>query len=96
MFRAFIDTVKKIYFSPNIVLWLVILFLPVGTSIFMVEFFSARIILHVPIGIVRQDASLLADKLENAGFLVAPVLLPFIIRQALSLEVGLGERDRCP
>ena len=66
MFRAFIDTVKKIYFSPNIVLWLVILFLPVGTSIFMVEFFSARIIQHVPIGIVRQDASLLADKLENA------------------------------
>ena len=66
MFRAFIDTVKKIYFSPNIVLWLVILLLPVGTSVFMVEFFSARIILHVPIGIVRQDASLLADKLENA------------------------------
>ena len=66
MFRAFIDTVKKIYFSPNIVLWLVILLLPVGTSVFMVEFFSARIIQHVPIGIVRQDASLLADKLENA------------------------------
>ena len=66
MFRAFIDTVKKIYFSPNIVLWLVILFLPVGTSVFMVEFFSARIIQHVPIGIVRQDASLLADRLENA------------------------------
>ena len=66
MFRAFLDTVKKIYFSPNIVLWLVILLLPVGTSVFMVEFFSARIILHVPIGIVRQDASLLADRLENA------------------------------
>lgn len=66
MFKAFLDTVKKIYFSPNIVLWLVILLLPVGTSVFMVEFFSARIILHVPIGIVRQDASLLADKLENA------------------------------
>ena len=32
----------------------------------MVEFFSARIIQHVPIGIVRLDASLLADKLENA------------------------------
>lgn len=66
MFKAFLDTVKKIYFSPNIVLWLVILLLPVGTSVFMVEFFSARIIQHVPIGIVRQDASLLADRLENA------------------------------
>ena len=38
----------------------------------------------------------LTDKLENAGFLVAPVLLPFIIRQAFSLEISLGERDRCP
>ena len=66
MFKAFLDTVKKIYFSPNIVLWLVILLLPVGTSVFMVEFFSARIIQHVPIGSVRQDASLLADRLENA------------------------------
>ena len=43
-----------------------ILLLPVGTSLFMLSFFSARIIQHVPIGIVQQDASLLADRLENA------------------------------
>ena len=66
MFRAFLDTVKKVYLSHNIVLWLVILLLPVGVSVFMVEFFSARTILHVPIGIVQQDASQLAYRLEGA------------------------------
>ena len=66
MFRAFLDTVKKVYLSHNIVLWLVILLLPVGVSVFMVEFFSARTILHVPIGIVQQDASQLAYRLEDA------------------------------
>ena len=65
MFKAFFDTVKKVYLSHNIVLWLVILLLPVGVSLFMVEFFSARTILHVPIGIVQQDASQLAYRLEG-------------------------------
>lgn len=66
MFKAFLDTVRKVYLSHNIVLWLVILLLPVGVSVFMVEFFSARTILHVPIGIVQQDASQLAYRLEGA------------------------------
>lgn len=73
MIKAFFDTVKKVYFSHDIVLWLVILLLPVGVSLFMVEFFSARTILHVPIGIVQQDASQLAYKLES-GLRSDPVL----------------------
>ena len=66
MIKAFFDTVRKVYLSHNIVLWLVILLLPVGVSLFMVEFFSARTILHVPIGIVQLDASQLAYRLEGA------------------------------
>ena len=66
MFLAFFRTFKKIYISHNIVLWLVLLVLPVATSIFMVDFFSAETIQHVPIGILKQDRSLLADDIEMA------------------------------
>ncbi|WP_254556861.1 ABC transporter permease, partial [Salmonella enterica] len=50
----------------NIVLWVVLLILPVATSSFMVDLFSAEIIQHVPIGIVKQDRSQLSDELEMA------------------------------
>lgn len=73
MISDFLKVAKKIYLSHNLVLWLVLLILPVGTSVFMVELFSAEIIQHVPIGIVKQDYSELSDKLENA-FKASPVL----------------------
>ena len=40
--------------------------LPVGVSVFMLEMFSSEIVQHVPIGIVKQDDSELANKLEMA------------------------------
>ncbi len=66
MFISFFKAVRKIYISHNIVLWLVLLILPVATSSFMVDLFSAEIIQHVPIGIVKQDHSQLSDELEMA------------------------------
>ena len=66
MFISFFKAVRKIYISHNIVLWLVLLILPVATSSFMVDLFSAEIIQHVPIGIVKQDRSQLSDELEMA------------------------------
>lgn len=47
-------------------LWLVLLVLPLFTSTFMVNFFSAEIIQHVPIGILKQDRSQLADEITMA------------------------------
>ncbi len=73
MFGAFFRTFKKVYISHNLVLWLVIFILPVVASLFMVEFFSARIIQHIPIGILRQESSVLTDRLEKA-FRADPVL----------------------
>jgi ABC-2 type transport system permease protein len=66
LFISFFKAVRKIYISHNIVLWLVLLILPVATSSFMVDLFSAEIIQHVPIGIVKQDHSQLSDELEMA------------------------------
>ena len=66
MFVSFFKAVRKIYISHNIVLWLVLLILPVATSSFMVDLFSAEIIQHVPIGIVKQDRSQLADEIAMA------------------------------
>lgn len=66
MFRDFFRAVRKIYFSHNIVLWLIALILPVGVSVFMLDVFSAEIIQHIPIGIVKQDRSELADRLSRA------------------------------
>ena len=62
-----------VYFDHNLVLWLVTLLLPVGTSVFMVDMFSAEILQHIPIGIVKQDRSQLADELEE-GFRANPVV----------------------
>lgn len=73
MFRNFFRAVRKVYFGHNLVLWLVLLILPVGTSVFMVDVFSAEILQHIPIGIIKQDRSQLADKIE-AGFKANPVL----------------------
>ena len=66
MFVSFFIAVRKIYISHNIVLWLVLLILPVATSSFMVDLFSAEIIQHVPIGIVKQDRSQLSDEIAMA------------------------------
>ncbi|MCF0216290.1 MAG: ABC transporter permease [Fibrobacteraceae bacterium] len=73
MFSAFFNTIRKIYFSHNLVLWLIMFVLPVGVSVFMVDVFSAQIVQHIPIGIVKQDRSQLADELEQ-GFRASPVL----------------------
>lgn len=73
MFLSFFRAVRKVYFDHNLVLWLVTLLLPVGTSVFMVDMFSAEILQHIPIGIVKQDRSQLADELEE-GFRANPVV----------------------
>lgn len=73
MLKSFFRTVRKMYFSHNLVLWLVLLVLPVGVSIFMLEVFSAEIVQHVPIGIVKQDRSQLADEFEQ-GLRASPVI----------------------
>ena len=85
MFLAFFRAFKKIYISHNIVLWLVLLILPVATSTFMVDFFSAETIQHVPIGILKQDRSQLADEIEMA-LRADPVL---------SVEMVCEERSEC-
>jgi len=73
VFLSFFRAISKVYFGHNIVLWLVLLILPIGTSVFMVDMFSAEIIQHIPIGIIKQDRSQLADEIE-AGFRANPVL----------------------
>lgn len=73
MFLSFFRTVRKVYLGHNLVMWLVILLLPVATSVFMVDVFSAEILQHIPIGIVKQDRSQLADELEE-GFRANPVV----------------------
>lgn len=73
MFTSFFRAIRKVYFGHNIVLWLVLLVLPLGTSIFMVDVFSAEILQHIPIGIIKQDRSQLADEIEE-GLRANPVL----------------------
>ncbi|MCQ2104219.1 MAG: ABC transporter permease [Fibrobacter sp.] len=73
MLKDFFRTIRKLYFSHNLVLWLIMLVLPVGVSVFMVGVFSAEIIQHIPVGIVKQDRSQLADELEQ-GLRASPVI----------------------
>lgn len=73
MLNGLLNTIRKIYFSHNIVLWMIVLVLPCGVSVFMLDLFSSQIVQHVPIGILRQDDSQLADKIEM-GFRSSPVL----------------------
>ena len=65
MLKGLLKTIGKIYFSHNIVLWMILLVLPVGVSVFTMGMFTSQIVQHVPIGIVTQDDSRLADKLER-------------------------------
>ena len=62
--NGLLNTIRKIYFSHNIVLWMTLVVLPIGVSLFTIGMFSSQIVQHVPIGIVKQDDSQLADKLE--------------------------------
>jgi len=64
--KGLLKTIGKIYFGHKIVLWMILTVLPVGVSVFMLEMFSSEIVQHVPIGIVKQDDSELANKLEMA------------------------------
>lgn len=73
MFLNFFRTVRKVYFGHNLVMWLVILILPIATSVFMVDVFSAEILQHIPIGVIKQDRSQFADELEE-GFRANPVV----------------------
>lgn len=73
MFLDFFRAVRKVYLGHNIVLWLVLLILPIGTSVFMVDVFSAEILQHIPVGIIKQDRSQLADELEE-GLRANPVI----------------------
>ena len=71
--KGLLRTVQKIYFSHNVLLWMIILVLPVGVSVFMLDMFSSQIVQHVPVGIVREDDSRLSDMLE-ANLRSSPVL----------------------
>jgi ABC-2 type transport system permease protein len=71
--NGLLNTIRKIYFSHNIVLWMILLVLPVGVSLFTLGMFSSQIVQHVPIGIVMQDDSRLADKI-NSRLRSSPVL----------------------
>lgn len=71
--KGLLRTVQKIYFSHNILLWMILLVLPVGVSVFMLDMFSSQIVQHVPIGIIREDNSHLVDNLE-AKLRSSPVL----------------------
>ena len=62
--NGLLNTIRKIYFCHNIVLWMTLVVLPIGVSLFTIGMFSSQIVQHVPIGIVKQDDSQLADKLE--------------------------------
>lgn len=64
MLSGFLRTVRKVYFSHCVLMWMILVVLPVGVSVFMLDMFSSRIVQHIPIGIVSQDHSQLADKLE--------------------------------
>ena len=66
MLKGLLKTIGKIYFGHKIILWMVLTVLPVGVSVFMLEMFSSQIVQHIPIGIVKQDNSQLADRLERA------------------------------
>lgn len=62
--NGLLNTIRKIYFSHNVVLWMILVVLPIGVSLFTMGMFSSQIVQHVPIGIVKQDDSQLADRLE--------------------------------
>lgn len=62
--NGLLNTIRKIYLSHNIVLWMILVVLPIGVSLFTMGMFSSQIVQHVPIGIVKQDDSRLADRLE--------------------------------
>ena len=66
MLKGLLKTIGKIYFGHKLVLWMILAVLPVGVSVFMLEMFSSQIVQHIPIGIVKQDDSQLADRLERA------------------------------
>ena len=66
MLKGLLRTIGKVYFGHKIVLWMILTVLPVGVSVFMLEMFSSEIVQHVPIGVLKQDKSLLADRLERA------------------------------
>ena len=63
--NGLLKTIRKIYFSHNIVLWMILVVLPIGVSLFTMGMFSSQIVQHVPIGLVVQDNSQLTDKLES-------------------------------
>ena len=63
--NGLLKTIRKIYLSHNIVLWMILVVLPVGVSLFTMGMFSSQIVQHVPIGIVKQDNGQLADRLES-------------------------------
>jgi ABC-2 type transport system permease protein len=63
--NGLLKTIRKIYLSHNIVLWMILVVLPIGVSLFTMGMFSSQIVQHVPIGIVKQDDSQLADRLES-------------------------------
>ncbi|MCQ2053881.1 MAG: ABC transporter permease [Fibrobacter sp.] len=65
MLKGLLKTIAKIYFGHNIVLWMILVVLPVGVSVFMLDMFSSQIVQHVPIGIVLQDDSHLTEVLET-------------------------------
>jgi len=64
--KGLLRTIGKIYFGPKIILWMILTVLPVGVSVFMLEMFSSEIVQHIPVGILKQDHSQLADRLERA------------------------------
>ena len=66
MLKGLLKTIGKIYFGPKIILWMILTVLPVGVSVFMLEMFSSEIVQHIPVGILKQDHSQLADRLERA------------------------------
>ena len=63
--NGLLKTIQKIYFTRNIVLWMILVILPIGVSLFTMGMFSSQIVQHVPVGIVKQDDSQLADRLES-------------------------------
>jgi ABC-2 type transport system permease protein len=63
--NGLLKTVQKIYLNHNIVLLMILVVLPIGVSLFTMGMFSSQIVQHVPIGIVKQDNSRLADRLES-------------------------------
>ena len=63
--NGLLKSIQKIYFTRNIVLWMILVILPIGVSLFTMGMFSSQIVQHVPIGIVKQDDSQLADRLES-------------------------------